>query len=196
MRLILAIGLLVILQQSCFAEDQTPAIQVKLERIDEQGNIATIDLANENVVQWLRDAIAEGQNKVADHVARVYGPGDIQVELISTPHPEYQGQSRYNRIFVQVDKKLNPAALIPLLGNAATQELDVYASLQVKITKPAQDARIFTGSAHETAQYQRGFFRFTSALLEAMNTSGKKVFDEAINQVISAISEGQPAIAK
>ncbi len=163
--------------------ENTP-VTVKAMRLDTSGQVSPIN--TESTVAWLREAIAEAQQRLAAELPGALHMDSMEIELVSVPHPE-SGVAD-NKLFVQWKSALNPARLIPVFGRVVEQKADFFVALEVRVSAPGQTALVFPGRSHTQAEYRTGI-RLSSAFLETLSTVGKKLFDEAIDSAIVTAKE-------
>lgn len=115
------------------ATDAEMAVAVK--RLEENGLLVAIS-PEDDVVKWLREAIAAGQKRLAAELPATLGQAKLDIELVSVPHPEIE--SRVNKLFVQWKREPNPASFIPLVGRAVDNKMNVFVALETRVAMEGQ----------------------------------------------------------
>ena len=167
------------------ADDVVPdvaPITVNVMKLEESGQVSPINV--DDVVKWLRESIADGQNRLATELPASLGTGKMEIQLVSVPHPDVGTPE--NKLFLQWKHELNPATFIPFVGRAVEQKVDFFVALEARVLIPGRPVLVFPGQSRAQAEYRRGL-RLTSAFLETQETVGKKLFEEAIDKAIAAL---------
>ncbi len=159
---------------------QTAQVSVRTMYLDESGNLSVLDLAKENSVKWLREAVAAGQQRLAAELPAALGVEKVDIDLVSVPRTDRP--ETMNKVFVQWKQEINPASFVPLFGRAVSQKLDVFVALEARVSAPGRSPMIFSGQAHTQVERKSG----SSALFEALESAGTPLFNEAISQAIAS----------
>lgn len=165
------------------ATDAEMAVAVK--RLEENGQLAAIS-PEDDVVKWLREAIAAGQKRLAAELPAALGQAKLEIELVSVPHPEME--TRVNKLFVQWKREPNPASFIPLVGRAVDNKMNVFVALEARVAMEGQAPMVFPGHARTQVEYKKGLLPF-SAFSGALESTGRALFDEAVGNAIMAAKE-------
>lgn len=176
--IVAALGLLPLTVSADTPESEIPVV---VKRQEADGALTNIS-AEDDVVKWLRDAISAGQKRLANELPSILGTRNVEIELVSVPHPEID--SKVNKLFVQWKHDVNPARFIPFVGRAVDNKVDVFVALEARVTAPEGVPLIFRGQARTQTEYKRGI-RLSSAFLEVLESAGRTSFEEAIDHVIS-----------
>lgn len=162
------------------AEESVP---VKTMRLEPNGAIVAMDLAQEDAVKWLKDSVQEAQQRLAKELPPALDGKAIEIELVSVPHPDLSAKT--NKLFVEWERELDATSFIPLLNRVAPQKLNVFVSLEARIRMEGKDLITIPGKAKKKIEYTRGLL-YATAFFEALETTAKPLFEEAISQVIEA----------
>lgn len=166
-------------------------MSVKTMRLEESGTLVPLSLGEEDAVTWLREAVSAAQQRLAVELPSALGGNVLEIELVSVPHPDRD--AKVNKMFVQWQRELEATSFIPLVSRAVPQKLNVFVSLEARVRIDGQDWIVLPGKAKKQVEYTRGL-RLTSAFLEALESSARPLFDEAISQVVDAAKSRQTGI--
>lgn len=159
---------------------QAAQVSVRTMYLDESGNLSVLDLAKENSVKWLREAVAAGQQRLAAELPAALGVEKVDIDLVSVPRTDRP--DTLNKVFVQWKQEINPASFVPLFGRTVSQKLDVFVALEARVSAPGRPPMVFSGQAHAQVEHKKG----SSAFFEALESAGKPLFSEAIGQAIAS----------
>lgn len=187
MRYHMMIFALLALPFAAWAEAENSDLAVAVKRVDENGQLVAISPEGD-VVKWLRESIAAGQKRLVTELPVALVQNDLAIELVSVPHPELD--SRVNKLFVQWKRELNPASLIPLVGRAVDNKMNVFVALEARVSAEGRVPMIFPGRANTQVEYKRGLLP-SRAFSGTLESTGRALFDEAVGNAILAAKELQ-----
>lgn len=164
------------------------AADIKAMYLQPDGSVSGQNMNNLDKIRWLRGSIAAAKERLAKELPRAAEPAEIL--LVSVPHPN--SSSKANSMFVEWKHEKSAVSFVPLVRAAGTEKLDVLLALEVRVSTPGREPRVYPAAVSGQKEFSAGFLSVGNRY-DALESVVAQLFDEAISKVIANARGGEPA---